>query len=268
MTQLPAKPIEKMKSLMQQESVQEQFRNALQDQAPLFIASVVDLFTQDSSLQKCNPADVLRECLKAATLRLPLSKSLGFAYVVPYGNKPVFQIGYRGLVQLAIRSGQYKHLNASNVYQGERVQVDRISGDITISGQPESPEVIGYLASMELTNGFTKAIYWTREEVEAHAKRFSRSYGRKDSAWATDFDAMARKTVLRQLLTKYGLLSIEMLGAIQQEEQPTPAAAMADEIQEQANSEPLPFPEEENPCPCQNEEPPQPEDCPREGPAF
>ena len=230
MNNLPAKPLEKMKAIIAKESVQEQFRNALQDQAPLFIASVVDLFSQDAGLQKCDPGDVLKECLKAATLKLPLSRSLGFAYVVPYNNKPQFQIGYRGLVQLAVRSGQYKHLNADCVYQGESVNYDRVTGEFQITGLPESEEAVGYFAFFELTNGFRKSLYWTRQQVEAHARRFSRSFNNKNSAWQTDFDAMAKKTVLRALLTKYGLLSIEMIGAM-----PVPETQTMDEIRTRAN---------------------------------
>ena len=230
-------PVARLKNIMAQDSVQEQFRNALKDQAPLFVASIIDLFGADSYLQKCDPALVVQECLKAATLRLPLSKSLGFAYIVPYKNKPQFQIGYRGLVQLAIRSGQYRHLNADCVYEGEDVVHDRLTGEVTITGEPVTETAIGYVAYMELVNGFTKSIYWTREQVEAHARRYSMSYGNKNSAWATDFDAMAKKTVLKHLLSHYGVLSIDMMTAWQHEEQPIPAAVMQDEIEAEANQD-------------------------------
>ncbi len=271
MTETPAKynaktPVARLKNIMAAETVQEQFRNAMQDQAPLFMASIIDLYGSDSSLQKCDPALLVQECLKAATLKLPISKSLGFAYIVPYKGKPQFQIGYRGLVQLAIRSGQYKHLNADAVFEGEEVEYDRLTGEVTITGTPVLDTAVGYFAFMELTNGFRKSIYWTREQVEAHAERYSRSYGNKNSAWSTDFDAMARKTVLKALLTKYGLLSIELVGAMSHEEQPTTSAAMRDEIAEQANQGEvinIESGEVQGPETC-----PIPEEAQQAGPAF
>ncbi len=208
------KPIDKLKAVLNAESVQQQFENALKDQAPLFTASIIDLVGQDAYLQQCDPKLVVAECLKAATLRLPISKSLGFAYIVPYKEKgtpkPQFQLGYKGMIQLAIRSGQYRYINADKVYMGEIVKKDRITGDIRIEGEPESDEIIGYFAYIELLNGFKKIIYWSMDEIIKHAKRFSKSYGNKLSAWATDFDAMAKKTVLRHLISKYGIMSIEM----------------------------------------------------------
>ena len=208
------RPIDDLKSKLNMPSVQEQFRNAMGEQAPLFVASIVDLFGQDALLQKCSPNLLIQEALKAASLRLPISKSLGFAWIVPYKDKgvpkPQFQLCYKGMIQLAIRSGQYRYINADRIYDGEVIVKDRLTGDMRIEGDPKSSEIIGYFAYIELINGFRKAVYWTKEEVEAYAKRFSKSYKSKVTPWITDFDAMALKTVLRHLLSKYGIMSVEM----------------------------------------------------------
>ena len=186
--------------------------------AGTFITSVLDLIGQDKNLIKCDPNLVVKEALKAAGLDLPISKTLGFAYVIPYKNQPQFQMGYKGYIQLAIRTGQYKHLNAGEIYEGETIDVDRIRGTMTIYGQKTSDTVVAYFAYLELINGFEKAVVWTREQVEAHARRFSKSYGGKhDSPWETDFDAMAKKTMLLQLLPKYGPMTIELGQALEKD---------------------------------------------------
>lgn len=207
-------PVERLKSILAVQSVQEQFRNAMQESAPLFMASLVDVYGSDSYLQKCDPKAVIMEALKAATLKLPITKQLGFAYIIPYGNAPQFQLGYKGYLQLAIRSGQYRHINAGCVYEGETVTEDRISGEIAISGLKSSDVAIGYFAHLESINGFRKTDFWSRERVEAHAKKFSRNFNSQGSVWKSNFDSMAIKTVLKNLLSKYALLSIEMIQAI------------------------------------------------------
>jgi len=208
-------PVDRMKGILSMQSVEEQFRNALADSAPLFVASLIDLYSGDNYLQKCAPGDVVKEALKAATLRLPISKALGFAYIVPYKNKqgqyiPTFQIGYRGLIQLSMRTGQYRYINADVVYEGELLNVDKLTGHIDLSGNKRSDKVIGYFAHFETLNGFQKTTYITRSDAEKHAKRFSASYNSANSPWKTDFDAMAIKTCLRKLLGKYGIMSVEM----------------------------------------------------------
>ena len=232
-------PIQRLKSVINAESVQEQFKNALQDGAPLFIASLIDIYSNDKSLQKCSPQAVIMEALKAATLRLPLNKNLGFAYIVPYGNEPQMQIGYKGYIQLAQRTGQYKYINADVVYEGELKGYNKVTGELDLSGEPKSDKVVGYFAYIELVNGFKKSMYWTKEKVIAHAKRYSKSYGNKNSAWHTNFDEMALKTMLRNLLSKYGVMSIEMVNAFTADsaDERTPEAQVEDEIRENANSE-------------------------------
>lgn len=243
-------PIDSLKSTLAMPSVQEQFKNALAEGAPLFIASLIDVYGSDTNLQRCNPALVIREALKASTLKLPINKNLGLAYIIPYkesrkdpaGNwskvdVPQFQIGYRGFIQLAIRSGQYRYLNADCIYEGEEVHRDRLTGETTIQGTKTSGNVIGYFAFFETLNGFRKCLCWTREEVAAHAKRFSKSFEGKFSPWQTDFDAMAIKTVLKALLSKYGILSIDMIRAMGEDDYDRKQQAAEAEIHEHANQQ-------------------------------
>ena len=232
-------PVQKMKSIINVDSVQEQFKNALQDQAPLFIASLIDIYSNDKNLQKCEPKDVIMEALKAATLKLPINKQLGFAYIVPYGSEPQMQIGYKGYIQLAMRTGQYKYINADVVYEGELKGHNKLTGEVDLSGEATSDKVVGYFAYIETVNGFRKPLYWTKEKVLAHAKRYSKSFNSKSSAWQTNFDEMALKTMLRNILSKYGVMSVEMMNAFTSDtaDERTFEAQVEDEIRENANSE-------------------------------
>lgn len=236
-TAVATRPLEKLKLALSAESVQQQFKNALQENRGQFIASIIDLVGSDKGLQECSPNAVIMECLKAATLKLLINKSLGHAYVIPYKVKgvmtPQFQIGYKGYIQLAMRTGQYKFINAGGVFEGIEVKTDILSGQVKFVGKATSEKLQGYFAYFELLNGFSKTVYMTRDEVVAHAKRFSKSFGSDFSAWKTDFDAMATKTVIRQLLSKYGVLSTEMVEAMDKEVE----EEVAQEIADNANKE-------------------------------
>lgn len=216
----PARPAEKIKAIIKAPSVEEQFKNVLKDNAEAFTASIIDIYSGDKYIQECPPKEVVMEALKAATLKLPINKGLGFAYIVPYKGRPQMQIGYKGYIQLAMRTGQYRVINADVVYEGELESVNKLTGEIVFEGKKKSDKVVGYFAHIELLNGFSKTLYMTKEDVEAHAKRFSASYSYKDSAWKTDFDAMAKKTVIRGLLSHYGYLSVEMIGAVEADTEP------------------------------------------------
>lgn len=213
------KKVDVLKGIINAPSIQEQFRNALSENKDAFVASLIDLYVSDSYLQKCEPKAVVMEALKAATLKLPINKALGFAYVVPYKGVPVFQIGYKGLIQLAMRTGQYRIINADVVYEGEVKSTNKLTGEIDLSGEKKSNKIVGYFAHIELINGFCKTMYSTKEQVTEHAKRFSKSFSNSGSAWQSDFDAMAKKTLLRNLLSHYGYLSVEMVGAIDKDVQ-------------------------------------------------
>lgn len=230
----------RLKRVLDADSIQKQFQNALRENADAFVASIIDLYSSDGYLQQCNPDDVVRECLKAATLKLPINKQLGFAYIVPYRTKgalvPQFQIGYKGYIQLAMRSGQYRYLNAGAIYEGMSIKQDYLRGSIEIQGEPTSSKVQGYFAHMELLNGFSKTLYMSHAEVLAHAKRYSAGFSRSGSAWQTNFDEMAAKTVTRLLLSKYGIMSTEMVSALTSEHEDTEDSVRT-EIANEANQE-------------------------------
>ena len=210
--------IEALKNILKAPSVQEQFKNSLQENSGAFVASVIDLFNGDKNLQGCDPKLLVMEALKAATLKLPINKALGFAFIVPYNSKngtiPTFQIGYKGYIQLAMRTGKYRIINADMVYEGELRTVNKLTGEIDFSGEKKSDITVGYFAHIEMVNGFAKTLYMTRDAIISHAKKYSKSFEYSSSAWQTDFDAMAKKTLLRNLLSHYGYLSVEMVGAI------------------------------------------------------
>lgn len=214
----PNNKIAALKSMFDAPSVQEQFKNVLQENSGPFIASIIDLYNSDTYLQSCEPKHVIGECLKAAILKLPINKSLGFAYVVPYkkGNAtiPQFQIGYKGLIQLAMRTGQYRIINADIVYDGEFRSRNKLTGEFDLGGVKKSDNIVGYFAYIEMLNGFSKTLYMTKERVDQHAKKYSKSYGLANGPWKVEFDAMAIKTVLRNLLSHYGFLSVEIMNAI------------------------------------------------------
>lgn len=226
-------PVQKLKRTLNVDSVQEQFNNALADSAPLFVASLIDVYSSDKTLQRCNPNDVIMEALKAATLKLPINKNLGFAYIVPYGDRPTMQIGYKGLIQLAQRTGEYKYINADLVYEGELRKVNKLTGEIDLNGEKKSDQVIGYFAYLETLNGFSKTVYWTKDAVTKHAKKYSKSFNSKSSPWQTEFDSMALKTVLRNAISKWGVMSVEMQNAIDRDIE----SEVQQEVQNNANRE-------------------------------
>ncbi|HHW15741.1 MAG TPA: recombinase [Firmicutes bacterium] len=212
-----AKPIDRLKAILSAESVQQQFRNVLAENAGAFVASVIDLYNNDKYLQMCDPKAVVMEALKAASLKLPINKQLGFAWIVAYRDGktgqyiPTFQLGYKGYIQLCLRAGAYRYINADAVYEGEMLEVDKLSGAFKIDPSKRiSDKKVGYFAFIETLNGFQKGLYMTVEEITKHAQRFSKSYNSGSSTWKSDFDAMALKTCLRLLLSKYGVMSVEM----------------------------------------------------------
>jgi recombination protein RecT len=211
-----------LREFFEKDLVKDQLTNALNDNKESFIASVIDLYSGDPYLQNCHPEQVAMTALKAAVLKLPVIKNLGFAYIVPYksGDKftPQLQIGYKGLIQLAIRTNQYRVIHADLVYEGEYKTCNKLTGEFDLTGERKNDNVVGYFAHFEMTNGFSKTLYMTRERVEAHAKKYSKSFSQASSPWKTEFDAMALKTVLRGLLSHWGYLSVEMQDAITEED--------------------------------------------------
>lgn len=195
--------------------VKSKFREVLGKNAEGFVGSMLSLVKNNELLLKAAPNTVIAAAMQAATLKLPINQNLGLAYIVPYWNSKAkenqaqFQMGWKGLVQLAERTGQYKTINASVVYEGQIEDIDFITGNI-IRGRKISDTVVGYVAYIEFLNGFSKTFYMSKEEVEAHASKYSQSYRKGYGVWKDNFDAMALKTVIKLLISKYGIMSIEM----------------------------------------------------------
>ena len=236
------------KQVLNDQSIRNRVRTSLGENAGTFLASMLDLYEGESGLQSCDPQKVAMECLKAASLNLPLVKGLGFAYVVPYKNVPTFIVGYKGLIQLAQRSGQYRFLNADAVYEGEEVKLNRLTGQFEIIGEKKSNKAIGYFAYFQLVNGFEKYFYMTAEEVTAYGKKYSKAF--ESGPWKTEFDAMAKKTVLRRIL-KFGPMSTDMQTVENYEMQAEKARTQA-EIDANANGKVI----DTTPIPATEELPP------------
>lgn len=209
-----------VKALIKSDAVQKSFNEVLKDKATSFTANVLSLVNNDAYLAQSEPMSIITGAMTAATLDLPLDKNLGYAYLVPFkdyknGNvqKAQFILGYKGYIQLAQRSGRYKALNVTPVYEGELISWNRLTEEIDFDPEKRvSDVVIGYCGHFELLNGFKKTVYWTKQEVENHRIKHNKMKDKKtlSGVWASDYDSMACKTVLRNLLSKWGILSIEM----------------------------------------------------------
>lgn len=211
----PASEEATLQGLLGTEQVKNRFEELLGKKAPGFVSSLLAVVNNNKLLAKAEPKTVISAGAMAAALDLPINQNLGFAYIVPYGNQAQFQMGYKGYIQLAMRTGQYKNINADVVYEGEIKNVNRFTGEFEF-GERTSDTVVGYMAYFKLTNGFEKYLYMTLEEMQAHAKRYSKNYKGGTDKWGlTDFHTMAIKTVLKRLLSKYGILSIEMMNGPQ-----------------------------------------------------
>lgn len=215
-TKTPTKQVT-LSGLVERPDIKARFEKMLGERAGTFLTSVLQIVASNELLKQADPISVLNGAATAATLDLPLNNSLGFVYLIPFnikqsdGSKKVvatFVIGYKGLLQLAQRSAQYKNISATPIYQGQLINENPLTG-YTFDFKKKSNKVIGYAAHFSLVSGFEKTIYWTKEEVLSHAKKYSKTYGKQGSAWDTDEEDMACKTVLRQLIGKFGPMSID-----------------------------------------------------------
>lgn len=239
--------IKSITSFANSDHYQSLFKSALGKKAGQFTTSIIELTTNDTMLQQCDQRLVIAEAAKAATLDLPLNKQIGYAYVLTFKNKgiptPTLVISARGWIQLAMRTGQYKYLNAEAVYEGEIQDKDKLTGFIDLNGERKSDKVVGFFAHFTLLNGFAKTIYMTIDEMVHYAKIYSPSLKFDKSVsedtlkaliqkvakegpvagvvgWKGDPIAMSVKTVLKRLLYKYGYVSIEMAQAMDSDETP------------------------------------------------
>lgn len=205
--------------VIQQAGYQKLINDTLGDKeiARQFVADISTVVSGNYLLQNCDAGTILSAGLVATSLKLPLTQSLGFAYVIPYGNKAQFQLGWKGLVQLAQRSGQFERLGVRPVHEGEHIGQDEFGEDLfKFSHEFDNKPIIGYYAYFKLTNGFTKTLYWTKEQCLAHGKRYSKSFNAKGetNVWRDLEEQMCEKTVMKQLLSKYAPLSVELQKAV------------------------------------------------------
>lgn len=252
-TQQGVSTLKRFNACIASEQTQNYLQQVLHERKSSFVNNITALVSNSANLQECVPMSLVYAGLKATALDLPLDPNLGFAYVIPFKNnkkgvtEAQFQIGYKGFIQLAIRSGQFLLINVTDIREGELKGEDILTGEMSFSRVPdrESKPIVGYAAFFKLTNGFSKTMYMTVGEVKAHAGRYSQTYSskneyiRKASKWATDFDAMAKKTVLKLLLSKYAPLSVEMQNAIQNDQAV---------IDDQGEAQYLDNPEEQQPA--------------------
>ena len=204
-----------LKAMVNDERTKKKFQEMLGNKAQGFLVSLVNTIGGNAQLQQADPNSVLKAGAIAATLDLPIDPNLGFAYIVPYNNKgkneAQFQMGYKGFIQLAIRSGQYRKINITELYEGQFTSYDPITDVLEYNlSNKLSDTVTHYIAYFQTINGFEKYNVMSKEDVIAHAKKFSKTFSSKYSSWTTNFESMAKKTVLKLLLSKFGILSIEM----------------------------------------------------------
>lgn len=225
-----AKSQPKFSVALQSDAYQRLINNTLRDpkRANRFVSSISSAVATNPALQECDAGTILSSALLGESLNLSPSPQLGQYYLVPFNdnknNRKVaqFQLGYKGYIQLAIRSGQYKKLNVLPIKKGELVYFDALNEEIEVNLiddelERENAETIGYYAMFEYVNGFKKAIYWSRKKMESHALKHSKGYAAQKgyTFWEKDFDGMAMKTMLRQLISKWGVMSIEMQQAFE-----------------------------------------------------
>lgn len=200
-----------LKGMLEMPAYKNKFNEMLGKKAAGFMSSIIAVANNNKLLAKAEPSTVIGAAAQAAMLDLPINQSLGFAYIVPYKGAAQFQLGYKGYIQLAQRSGQYVDIGAKTVFEGELEYENRLLDKFKF-GERTGDKVIGYLAYFRLTNGFEKMLFMELDEMIAHAKKYSKSYSGGTEKWGlAEFDVMAEKTVLKRLLSKYGPLSIESI---------------------------------------------------------
>lgn len=206
-------------TLLNQDNVKQKFKEILGNKSAAFITSVLGVVNQSELLKKATPDSVYMAAMMAAALDLPINPNLGFAYIIPYNSRDnngnyisvaQFQMGYRGFIQLAQRSGQYKTISATPVYEGQLTEQDPLKGFVFDWTAKKSDRITGYAAYFSLVNGFEKTLYMTVEALQSHGSKYSKTYSKESSKWKTDFEAMALKTVTKLLISKYGPLSVDI----------------------------------------------------------
>ena len=235
---------------LSQEGVKTLVRNSVKDDKS-FISSLLTAVSQNPQLAQCDQASILSAGLTGASLGLQCNQTLGQFYMLPFNdtknNRKVaqFVLGYKGLLQLAIRSGYYERINVVPIKEGEYISYNPLTEEfksqiIMDDTVREKTATIGYYAMFKYSNGFTKTLYWSKEKMENHALTYSKGYAAKKgyTFWEKDFDAMAQKTMLRQILSKWGILSVELQKALINDEQVIDVNGQPIEVEEEQNQLP------------------------------
>jgi len=217
-----------VKNLFQKDEVRTKFQEMLGKRAPSFITSVLQIVASNTLLSKADPHSIYHTAAVAATLDLPLNNSLGFSYIVPFNQKQPdgtykqvaqFQLGYKGLKQLALRSGQFKLMHSSDVREGEIKSRNRLTGEIVFNWIQDEAErlnakIVGYVSYFELQNGFNQTLYMSIADLEKHGKKYSQTFKKGYGLWKDDFESMCMKTVTKMNLSKNAPLSVDMQRAV------------------------------------------------------
>ena len=217
-----------MSVYLSNDNTKKYLQSILGEKTGQFITSLTSIAGSSKALKNCDRNSLLSCALKATSMELPFDQNLGFAWCIPYKTTATFQVGVKGYIQLALRTGQYQSLNARDVRQGEFSGRDFV-GDPIINWLPDeeraNKEIIGFMAGLQLINGFKKVIYWSVPEIERHAEKYSQSYRKykktgnvDDAIWASQFEKMAEKTVLKSLISRYGIMSTDMQKAVKSDQ--------------------------------------------------
>lgn len=224
-----------LKGMLDRDDIQKRFKEILGTKAAGFISSIINVVNGNTNLSMADPTSVVMSAAVAAALDLPIDPNLGFAYIIPYQqSKSVewtddqgqlqqrwetkqvaqFQMGYKGFIQLAMRTGQYEKINCIEVHANQLLSANPLTEEYTFDWTQEGGEIVGYVAYFKLISGFSKMVYWNIGKLNAHAKKHSKSFGKKTSPWTTNYSEMCQKTLLKHILSKFGPLSIEMQKAV------------------------------------------------------
>lgn len=212
-----------IKGLVNSENVKQKFKEMLGKKSAGFLVSLLNITQTNDALAKAEPNSIIYSAATAASLDLPIDPNLGFAYILPYNKKQkdgtyknlaTFQLGYKGFIQLALRSGQFKTISSAKIYEGQLIEENPLTGFVFDFKQKKSDKIIGYASYFELINGFSKTFYMSVNECKSHGMKFSQTFKKGYGLWNDDFDSMALKTVTKLNLAKYAPLSIEMQKAI------------------------------------------------------
>jgi len=202
-------PTKDLRAFVESPAVKSRLQEMLGKRATQFTTSLLQVVNSNKLLQNASKESIYTAAMTAAVLDLPIQNNLGYAWIVPYNKEAQFQIGWKGLVQLAQRSGQYKSIGVLEVYENQfesfNALTEELKGDFDLA--PDG-KVVGYAAYFKLVNGFEKTTYWSLSQVTAHGFKYSKSF--KFGPWKDNFDAMAKKTVLKSLLSKWGPMSVDV----------------------------------------------------------